>query len=363
MLIGAGLVAGTALWASHTWTIITVDDPDSPVVGDRSCTVLDGNDYPHISYAANSTHYDLRYAFWDGSQWVIETADNYKVGAGAYTSIALDSSGTPHISYSQYGGTWNRLKYARRDGPDTWFTEVVDGDYSSFTGLSSSIGVDSTDTVHIAYETSLNDDLKYALGTGGSWAIQTIDGPDDVGGYLSMDLDSGGRPHIVYQDNTNDALKYTYWDGGSWNWRPSIPNGAWPRIALDSTDTAHLAYGDRTSYGIQYAVWNGTNWTLETADATAIMKAQPGIAVGSNGAPQIAYQSTTGGLTGSLKVAVRIGPSNWETETVAGAGQVWRHLSLAVGSANDPQISYYPSDTRGLWYTVTRGPLAVRWPR
>jgi hypothetical protein len=340
-----------------------VDDPDSPVVGDRSCTVLDDNNYPHISYAADSTYNDLRYAFWDGTQWVIETADSAQVGAGACTAIALDSSGKVHVSYCERGGTWDHLRYARRDGPNTWFTETVDADPGNSVGLSNSIGVDSTGTVHIAYSDSDNDDLKYAVGTGGSWSIQTVDGPDSVAGFLWMDLDSSGRPHIVYNDATNAAARYTYWNGVSWSWRPSIPNAAWPRLALDSTNTAHVAYVDRTTYGVQYAVWNGMSWALETVDSTAYARAQPGLGVGPNGVPQIAYQATTGGLTGSLKLAVRLGPNSWDIETVDDCGQVWRNLSLAVGSANDPQISYYRFDTKGLWYAVTRGPLAVRWPR
>ena len=96
---------------------------------------------------------------WGG--WIIQTVDSEGV-VGHYTSIALDSSGHPHISYQDYG----------------------------------------------------NEDLKYARWDGKSWIIQTVDSEGDVGESTSIALDSSDYPHISYGDETVRDLKYARWTPG-----------------------------------------------------------------------------------------------------------------------------------------------------
>ncbi len=59
-------------------------------------------------------------------------------------------------------------------------------------GIYSSLALDSSGNPHIIY---FNDGLKYAVQNGSSWDIQVVD-VDGWGGSLT--LDSTGNPHIVY---------------------------------------------------------------------------------------------------------------------------------------------------------------------
>jgi len=56
----------------------------------------------------------FKYAFWDGSSWDITAVDTYG-HVGPWSSIALDSSDNPHISYEGY--IIDDLKYARYGDP------------------------------------------------------------------------------------------------------------------------------------------------------------------------------------------------------------------------------------------------------
>jgi len=75
-------------------------------------------------------------------------------------------------------------------------------------GFCTSIALDSSDNPHISYSDVSNDDLKYAHWNGSAWEIQSVDTFGDVGGYTSIAIDSSECPHISYYDWGNGGLKY-----------------------------------------------------------------------------------------------------------------------------------------------------------
>jgi hypothetical protein len=158
----------------------------------------------------------LKYAVKSGGSWSIETVDSAgKVGY--YSSLALDSSGKAHISYRDASKKLSEgvhvydLKYAVKSG-DGWIIETVDSAGKPDRDIS--IAVDSSGNPHISYRDNSNQDLKYAVKSGDGWIIETIDSTGYVAGGSSIALDSSGNPHISYRDASNTALKYAVKSGG-----------------------------------------------------------------------------------------------------------------------------------------------------
>ncbi len=87
-----------------------------------------------------------------------------------------------------------------------WSTESVNPGGKA--GAYTSIALDSSDHPHISYFNITTDDLKYAKWNGSAWSIETVDSAGIVGHYSSIAVDGNGYPHISYEDVTFDDLKY-----------------------------------------------------------------------------------------------------------------------------------------------------------
>ena len=111
-----------------SWTIECVDCPKLfSNMTDRSLR-LDHAGHPHVAYGQDH----LYYSWHDGAKWHHEVADDAP-GVGRYAALALDESDHPHISYYDCGVFYpdpencarSDLKYAWYDGT-AWHIETVD---------------------------------------------------------------------------------------------------------------------------------------------------------------------------------------------------------------------------------------------
>ena len=78
-------------------------------------------------------------------------------------------------------------------------------------GYWTSLALDSSSNPHISYYDYTNFNLKYAYYNGTTWQISTVDSIGEVGAWSSIALDSSDNPHISYNSQTNSALKYAYY--------------------------------------------------------------------------------------------------------------------------------------------------------
>ncbi len=359
-----------AKFTGSAWSTQTVDS----VGGTYTSIAIDSSDNPHISYQERwegggpfSVWYgNLKYSKWTGSEWNTQTVDPAGTTSdgytGAYTSIALDASGNPHISYYSsspwvYGGD---LKYARWNG-SAWVNIVIDS--LEVGGGSTSIALDSSGNPHISYYDAANGDLKYAEWVRGPkgfwfWNIQTVDSSGYVY-YTSLALDSSGNPHISYTNYTNPGdvdLKYAKWTGSTWSIQ-TVDSGYMgyddTSLALDSSGNPHISYYNATNGDLKYAKWNGSAWYITTVDSAGDVGVYASIAIDSHGNPHISYYNWSGG---DLKYASWTG-TGWVNQTVDSEGDVGSYISLAFDSSDNAHISYHDFSNDDLKYAF--GPASL----
>jgi len=245
---------------------------DSLGGGSSLSIVIDGNNRPHISYLgfktdAGNSPFGLKYARWNGSEWVIRFIDVTGVTEDKETSIALDSQGNPHISYYNFGT--RDLKYAHFDeGTQAWVTEVVDG--VGDVGETNSLRLDSNDLPRIAYwdATEENQRVRYARFNGTKWVFSTVEDltcASPLEKRVSLALDSKDRPHVSYHDCALPTkLKYAVQVSGTWTAEvveEGNNSGLCSSIEVDNQDRPHISYrSGNTAGGLMYANFNGTDW-------------------------------------------------------------------------------------------------------
>ena len=312
---------------------------------------LDSNGYPHISYHDDTPDsYDLKYARWTGSGWIIKEPDPSSIG-GQWTSIAIDSNDNPHISY--YDVTNQDLKYAGWNGT-SWVIKAVD--VEDGVGEWTSIALDSNDNPHVSYYDSTNKDLKYANRTGGAWSTMAVDFASAVGKWTSIALDSNDNPHISYYDFANQDLKYATWNATAWVTKTvdSLGEvGLYTSIALDSNDNPHISYYDSTNQNLKYAEWNGGTWNIKTVDSAGDVGMHTSIAIDSGDDPHISYRlNVHGDLTGDLRYAKRTAGS-WSIEAVDyHLYSVGEYSSIALDSNDNPHIGYFDHSNLDVKYAT-----------
>ncbi len=341
-------LAGAGVCTGRTWYIRTVESAGP--VGSHSSLALDATGFPHISYYGGTSG-DLRYA--NGTTWDIQTVDSAG-DAGFYNSLALDASGHPHVSY--YCGANGHLRYAVWNG--TWW-DIRTADSGGDVGEYTSLALDASGHPHMSYYDFDNEDLKYAAWNGSSWDIQTVDSAGRVGEYTSLALDASGYPHIGYYDFTNSALKYAGWDGSDW-YIASVASVGLPgnqtSVAVDAGGYPHISYyGGSPNNDLKYAAWTGSSWDIQTVD-TGSVGSCCSLALAASGYPHISYRNSR---YDDLKYAAWNGTS-WDIETVDSADRVGWYTSLALEASGHAHISYYDSTNGQLKYATTHAP-AQAW--
>jgi hypothetical protein len=256
------------------WHIEEVDTLGN--AGYENCLVLDGAGYPHISYLCDYPGGycpEVWYAYRDSSGWHKEMADHSWDGHQILgrSSLALDGSGYPHISYVHHIDNCptavDGITYAWKDDSG-WHFDGLGEDWTAY--FHTSLALDADGYPHVGYGCDRGGIMPYmgvvcSYQDASGWHDELVDSCDPERATPSLALDGEGHPHMSYV--RNDTLMYVYRDLSGWQYEPvdgefSVEPG--PTLALDGDGYPHIGYV-RVGWGAWYAYKDALGWHLEWA--------------------------------------------------------------------------------------------------
>ncbi len=188
------------------WVTETVNVNGVPVNGGPyDSLALDSSGNPCISYysiSPQSGYGSLRYAQRTANgTWKTVIVDNSAYYVGKWNSLALDSFGNPYISY-----IWNStsLKYAYWNGTQ-WITETISG----LKSVACKLVLDQSNSPLIVYQDAISKNLEYAYKEGSKWVIINIDSINGAFSQISLTLNASGIPNVSYE-STDYNMRYAY---------------------------------------------------------------------------------------------------------------------------------------------------------
>jgi hypothetical protein len=277
------------------------------------------------------------------------TSPDAEDDAGSWTSLALDSSGNPVVSYTGN----DDLKVLRCGNPTCTAGNIIATPDTAGAVRETSIVLDAAGSPAVSYFDFENDDLKLLrCGNPTCTAGNTVVAPDTaghVGESPSLALDGSGYPVISYFDRSELTLKVLHCGNATCTLGNvfAAPDSFalfafFTSLALDATGRPVVSYWDLSDLKVLHC-GNSTctaGNTIATPDSAGIVGWYSSLALDTAGNPVIAYGDVT---NNELKVLHCGNPACTGGNTISSPdtqGDI-AFISLALDSSDNPVVSYY----------------------
>jgi hypothetical protein len=238
--------------SAGVWTIDTIGDGVDPHIT-NAAIAFDPSGVPHVAWGNASRGFRISYATWDASGWSSEFVHQGNVPVDQDFELAFDAQGTPHIVVPTIDGTLYAVFV-----PPSWVKEIMPFRFMP------SLALDSSGQPHIASIRIESFDIPMILeyqwrGTDGVWHqedLASLSGPYFPPG-ASLRLDQNDRPLIAITEGATNTvggtLRLMRKSGDAWITEEVEASGVglYPSLALADGTLPRISYSIEES-GLHY---------------------------------------------------------------------------------------------------------------
>jgi hypothetical protein len=272
-------------------------------------------------------------------QWGAVGSPGFTPGICAYLSLAIDTSGTPYVSFldATQGAKATVMKF----NGSSWVTVGSAGFSANSITNNTALAFDHNDTLYCAYQESKASVKKF---NGTNWVSVGNNGfSSGQAMYISIAFDNNNTPYVAYQDMPNGqkavVMKY---DGSGW-----IAVGSTGISAGQASDIALAIDGNTPYIAYRDAANNFKATVMKLTGSGWVPVGGVGFSAGSalyislafyNGTPYISYQDQS---FSQKAVVMKFNGTNWVNVGSApfSAGFVDNNL-LAIDNNGTPYVAY-----------------------
>lgn len=274
---------------------------------------------------------------------------------GQWTSLTLDTSGNPVVSY--YDATNKRVKLLHCGDPNCASSNIIGPIDNASVGFGTSVAIDSAGDAAVSYIGDLDVfpylTLKvvrckdpYCVGLDANVAAPDPSVP--MGGYSSLTLDSIGRP-VVSSGGAFGGLYLTYCgttdcSAANSNTNANSTGIQWTSIALDSLGKPVVSYanGSLGELGLLHCGNANCNSGNSIVDPdTGNVGQYTSLKLDIFGYPVVSYYDFANQDLKLMHCNDADCISSPNIVTIDAVGDVGKWTSLALDSSGNPVISYY----------------------
>ena len=203
---------------------------------------------------------------------------------------------------------------------------------------------------------------QVARWTGASWEcvtitvknnpITTVDSTGIVGAWASIAIGTDDNPVISYYDASNGNLNVLHCDNKgctSGNSATAVDSsgdvGRYTSIVIGTDDNPVISYYDASNDALKILHCGNTSCnsgnTITTLDNNGDVGQSTSIAIGTDNNPVISYHDVANGNLKFVHCGNTSCSSGNNVSTLVSSGDVGEFISIAIGTDNNPVISYY----------------------
>lgn len=259
----------------ESWPVITDFTGDcvavdtTGVAWNYQSMIIGANGRPQVAYewrenSSVGARGTVKFALYDGHQWLIETVSGEQEDAGS-PELVVGPDGSSILFYSARGKAFDaELRCSRRLEGGHWESEIVDGD--GHVGTWSSAAFDASGRLNVAYFVGYPYyDLRFATLVDGIWQKELVDSDAETGYNVQLVISESNDIFIGYGSISPWGIRMASRNASGWTLK-QIRSGVGHEftMALDDGDTPIFALRAGSFF---LSVPRDSEWVLEPIDA------------------------------------------------------------------------------------------------